>query len=360
MARSNTATIILCGGKVDPSNLPIGTNVSNATIPVNGKPVIAWILDDLLKKGFNDAIVVVRIEDKKLRNFLSRVYSQKMKITTALVDDPRSILDSLSAGLSYVETGSAAQIILGDTLIRDDFRFESDAVYVGPVNDAKRWCLAITDENRQLIQLIDKQEDRNLSHQALAGYYFFVNADLLKACVKQSQESGAKELSAAIQLYMQQRPIQTFVANEWHDFGHIDNLLNAKRNLLRPRYFNQLRINPVLNTITKVSDNTEKLADELNWYLQLPDELKALTPRILHQERRGDKIEITQEYYGYPTLAELYVYSDLHYENWRLILRHLLKTHQEFSKIHQSDAQQRSHRDVLNENGETASNSRTK
>ncbi|MFN3393313.1 MAG: sugar phosphate nucleotidyltransferase, partial [Candidatus Thermochlorobacter sp.] len=323
--------IILCAGKIDPSNLPIGTNVSNATIPVNGKPVIAWILDDLMCKQVYDVIVVAREEDKKLQKLLTRVYAKKMQITIACVSEPKSILESLSAGLEQVKE-NAVQVILGDTLIRDSFDFENDTVYVGEVKETKRWCLAIADHRHRLVELIDKQDYKNHSYQALAGYYFFTDTAWLKDCVERSRKHGEKELSAAIRLYMQKRPIQTCKVEEWYDFGHIDNLLQAKQRLLRPRYFNQLKVNPVLKTISKVSDDTEKLADELNWYLQLPDELKVLTPRILHQEYHSSKIEIVQEYYGYPTLAELYVYSDFHHENWQSILRHILKIHQEFRR----------------------------
>jgi dTDP-glucose pyrophosphorylase len=326
-------TIILCAGKVDISNLPIGTNISNATIPVNGKPVIAWILDDLIRKGFRENIhIVVRAEDKKLQMLLLCVYAKKAGVKYIPLVEPSNILVSLWAGLSSLSDEGAVQIILGDTLIRDDFECKQDMVYVGEVDDSKRWCLALMDEHGWLTELIDKKENQYLSRQALAGYYFFADTPLLKSAVKQSLESGEKELSAAIRLYMKEKPIQTRRAKEWYDFGHIDNLLNAKRNLMRPRYFNQLEINPVLNTIKKNSENTEKLRDELDWYLQIPDELKALTPRILHYETQGNQVEITQEYYGYPTLSEIYVYSDLHPENWMIILRHLIRIHQQFCK----------------------------
>ena len=327
------STIILCAGKVDISNLPIGTNISNATIPVNGKPVIAWILDDLIRKGFREDIhIVVRAEDKKLQMLLLCVYAKKAGVKYIPLVEPSNILVSLWAGLSSLSDEGAVQIILGDTLIRDDFECKQDMVYVGEVDDSKRWCLALMDEHGWLTELIDKKENQYLSRQALAGYYFFADTPLLKSAVKQSLESGEKELSAAIRLYMKEKPIQTRRAKEWYDFGHIDNLLNAKRNLMRPRYFNQLEINPVLNTIKKNSENTEKLRDELDWYLQIPDELKALTPRILHYETQGNQVEITQEYYGYPTLSEIYVYSDLHPENWMIILRHLIRIHQQFCK----------------------------
>jgi len=327
------STIILCAGKVDISNLPIGTNISNATIPVNGKPVIAWILDDLIRKGFREDIhIVVRAEDKKLQMLLLCVYAKKAGVKYIPLVEPSNILVSLWAGLSSLSDEGAVQIILGDTLIRDDFECKQDMVYVGEVDDSKRWCLALMDEHGWLTELIDKKENQYLSRQALAGYYFFADTPLLKSAVKQSLESGEKELSAAIRLYMKEKPIQTRRAKEWYDFGHIDNLLNAKRSLMRPRYFNQLEINPVLNTIKKNSENTEKLRDELDWYLQIPDELKALTPRILHYETQGNQVEITQEYYGYPTLSEIYVYSDLHPENWMIILRHLIRIHQQFCK----------------------------
>ena len=327
------STIILCAGKVDISNLPIGTNISNATIPVNGKPVIAWILDDLIRKGFRENIhIVVRAEDKKLQMLLLCVYAKKAGVKYIPLVEPSNILVSLWAGLSSLSDEGAVQIILGDTLIRDDFECKQDMVYVGEVDDSKRWCLALMDEHGWLTELIDKKENQYLSRQALAGYYFFADTPLLKSAVKQSLESGEKELSAAIRLYMKEKPIQTRRAKEWYDFGHIDNLLNAKRSLMRPRYFNQLEINPILNTIKKNSENTEKLRDELDWYLHIPDELKVLTPRILHHEARGNRVEIIQEYYGYPTLSEMYVYSDLHPENWVIILRHLLKIHQQFCK----------------------------
>ena len=55
---SDESTIILCGGSMDYGNLPIGTNLSNAMIPVNAKPVIGWILDDLLAKNIRQVAII--------------------------------------------------------------------------------------------------------------------------------------------------------------------------------------------------------------------------------------------------------------------------------------------------------------
>jgi hypothetical protein len=70
----------------------------------------------------------------------------------------------------------------------------------------------------------------------------------------------------------------------------------------------------------------------LDWYLSLPDDLQALTPRILRHENTNDHVRIVQEFYGYPTLAELYVYGDLDIEIWESILRKVLSVQREFNR----------------------------
>ena len=66
------SAIVLCGGPINYSNLPLGSSASNALVPVNGKPVIGWILDDLLTKGFLSVTVVLREQDHRLQQFLRR------------------------------------------------------------------------------------------------------------------------------------------------------------------------------------------------------------------------------------------------------------------------------------------------
>ena len=299
-------------------------------IPVNGKPVIGWILDDLLTKGIRQATVVLREQDRRLQAFLQRAYAGRMDLHEASLREEGTIVQSLQAGLRHTPTYGLVRIVLGDTLITDPFEGDDDFVYIGDVKEARRWCLAVTAANGQIVDYIDKQELVSGSYQALAGYYNLQYGDHLQACVERSVAAGERELSDVLRRYGAAHPIQARPVQQWYDFGHIDNLVDARRRLLQPRFFNSLTINPVLNTITKVSDHTDKLRDELNWYLNIPDELKVLTPRILsHQEVNG-RLQIVQEYYGYPTLAELYVYGELHADTWLSILRHVLRIHQEF------------------------------
>ncbi len=325
-------TIILCGGPINYSSLPVGTNQSNAMIPINGKPVIAWILDDLIAKSILDPVVVVRAQDVRLKNFLMRAYSRRMQVTICELEQEGTIVQSLRAGLTMAAGDGLVRIVLGDTLIRDEYHSDEDFVYVGRVDESRRWCLALTNHNHEVIDYADKQEIALDPKLALAGYYHLAHGDYLRACVKTSVANGETQLSDVLRSYGMKYPIRACEVSEWYDFGNIDNLVDARRRLLRPRHFNSLTIDPVLNTITKVSENNQKLRDELNWYLQLPGDLRVLTPRIVSHDELNGRIRIVQEYYGYPDLAELYVYSDLHADTWQSILKRIFRIHDEFRR----------------------------
>ena len=328
MSISNT--IILSAGKIDYTRLPIGSHQSNATIPINGKPVISWILDDLIRKEIENITVVIRAENHKLREVLENHYHKRANITIAEVENPQSILDSLEAGLANADSQKGTRIILGDTLIYDAYDRYEDFVYTSPVNDSENWCIAEVDSANNITSLTDKKVLKGDSFKALCGYYSFTNTALLKSSIQNAKQNGSRELSSVLMAYNATHPLKTVEANDWFDFGHMESFIASKKSLLRPRHFNQLVIHPLYNTITKVSENNDKLFDELNWYLLLPEELQTLTPRILKKETGGGKVAITQEFYGYPSLSELYVYGDLSLSVWKSIVNYLFQIHKLF------------------------------
>lgn len=332
MPLGQDTNLILCGGPINHSNLPIGTTTSNAMVPVNSKPVIGWILDDLLSKGIKSATVVVRAQDYRLRQFLTGLYARRMELVITPLEFDGTIVQSVQAGLISSHQRGLVRIILGDTLIRDTFDANENFVYVREVEGSRRWCLAVTDEVGKILDYVDKQDSVPAPHLALSGYYHFLDAEHLQKCVDRSVTDGERELSAVLRRYGSITPIFARRVQNWFDFGNIDNLVDARRRLLNPRFFNSLRINPTLNTITKVSDHNQKLRDELNWYLELPDELKVLTPRIVSHRQTNGQSEIVQEYYGYPSLADLYVYGDLSIDAWNSILRQIFNIHDEFRR----------------------------
>lgn len=325
------SVIILAAGKKRYAR-SIETSLSNAMTPINGKPIIGWILDDLLKKSFTSVVVVLREDDGRFKAFLERAYAQRLDLKLTPVTGDGTILHSLLAGIQASDRTGPVRIVLGDTLIRDAFEADHDFVYLGRVEEARRWCLPVVSDDGFIVEYVDKKNLAGGPFKAIAGYYHLLDKHLLEESVRQAITAGKCELSDALLLYGKQRPIRVHEVSEWYDFGHIDTIVDARRRLLQPRRFNSLSVNPVLNTITKVSQNDEKLRDELHWYSNLPTELQVLAPRILSYGQVNGHLQIVQEYYGYPTLAELYVYGDVDVETWFSILRNVLGIHNELRR----------------------------
>lgn len=330
----STATILLCGGGIRHRALPIATVTSNAMLPVNGKPVVAWILDDLAARGIDTATVVLRAGDQRLREFLERVYARRMSLRLAPVPDQGgSIVRSLHAGLSANPEADAVRVVLGDTLIEDDLDPHPDFVYVGQTHEPDRWCVATVGQSGEIVHYHDKQHLPGDQHWALAGYYRFQDAGWLLRCVAACLDEDRRELSAVLTRYGQRRALRAQPVQSWLDFGNVDNYASAKLKLLRPRYFNSVEIDPVLHTLTKRSTHTAKLMDEVAWFQSLPPELQVLSPRLLDHGQDGQVAWYRQEYYGYPTLAELFVYGELEADVWLSILRRVLAVHGAMARV---------------------------
>jgi len=325
--------IILCAGPINYLDLPVTTNLSMAMIPVNGKPVIGWILDDLLTKQLHTATVVLRADDKGLIRFLNSAYADRLQLKLQCLESSDSINTSLKAGLDAVPDASLVRIILGDTLIKDTFESDKSFAYTSMVESSSRWCVIRTDSSQDIVEYIDKQDVEIETPLVLTGYYHLTDAEWLSQCVNAALQAKERELSRVLIRYAARRPLKAVTVQQWFDFGHIDTLVDSRNRLLHARYFNSLKVDPLYHTVTKLSQDNGKLEDELNWYLSLPEELRVLCPRIVRSFHAAEgKISITQEHYGYPTLAELYVYSDLRKETWTSILKILFRLHNEFRK----------------------------
>jgi dTDP-glucose pyrophosphorylase len=338
--RTSKVALILCGGDINFSDLPIITNKSNAMIPVNGKPVIGWILDDLLSKGVSEVILVVRFDNYKLFNYVEWAFATRVIVHYAFVQAGGTILHSLLAGLAWVRPGSGVHVVLGDTLVRDIFPDSADFIFAGEYENPEDWCLVKTDSNNVAQEYFDKEKIDGNNLKAVAGVYHFSDTDLLRNLVMSGIKNGAKEISHVLRGYGKHRTVVVVAAKEWYDFGHINYFNLAKRQLLQSRYFNTLEIDPVRGIIIKRSDKKEKLANELDWYKGLPAHLQLLSPRLV-ESKTSNGVAICQEYYGYPNLAELYVFGDIGLSVWMHALKRLMEIHllfkNEKGKLDQSD-----------------------
>ena len=75
------------------------------------------------------------------------------------------------------------------------------------------------------------------------------------------------------------------------DFGHIDTYYKSRNKLSNIcREFNTIKVNNSKGIITKKSQNVEKFVKEIKWYLNLPKNLKYISPRVFDFNVEKQKI----------------------------------------------------------------------
>jgi dTDP-glucose pyrophosphorylase len=298
-------------------------------VPVNGKPIIWWILNSLKEHDQIDRIIVVVDEEDVLTH--QYLYENSVEVIVAKVRNSKSILHSLENGLKYCEPLKSTGIILGDTLFQGGLNTEKDVLYIHPVKQASRWCIAELEASGVIKTLYDKPLGHFEDAKALCGYYHFVDTPWLQSCLNEALQLEEKELSACILKYHIKRPVTTLEILEWFDFGNPDYMISSKHRLLQSRSFNRVTVNSQTNTIIKRSGNVQKLQDELAWFESLPKGLSIFTPRLVHSGKVEHEFFIEQEFYGYYTLSELFLFADLDLAYWETILEKILNAYSLFT-----------------------------
>ncbi|PWW03218.1 hypothetical protein DFQ01_107115 [Paenibacillus cellulosilyticus] len=102
---------------------------------------------------------------------------------------------------------------------------------------------------------------------------------------------------------------------------------------MKARYFNSLKIHSNGTQVTKTSDDTHKLIDEIVWYLDLPDELKCYIPKV-HSFSLDRKVpSITLDFVPGGTLGDALVAEGWTKREWDAAFRCLRQTLEDFASF---------------------------
>jgi serine/threonine protein kinase len=104
--------------------------------------------------------------------------------------------------------------------------------------------------------------------------------------------------------------------------------------VIQSRYFNHISYDHKLNLITKSSEDEHKLINEIQWYLSLPEEIKAFVPSLKGYSFTEGNVYLQLQYLPYPTLAELLVNNLLNSKEWNIVfskIEHLLNIFSTYS-----------------------------
>jgi glucose-1-phosphate thymidylyltransferase len=207
-------------------------------LKVAGKPVMAYILDDLEKLGNVEQIIYItghlkeKVEDyaRTQFDFPAVFIEQKVQDGTA---------GAVALAREYVD--QPVLIIFVDTIFDADLSVikSTDAdgiIWVKEVEDYQRFGVVVADKQGDMTKIVEKPSTP-VSKRANIGLYYIRNWKLLYEGIdwvlKQPKNKGEYYLTDAFQ-YMIDRGarIKVIDVEAWYDAGKIDTLLDTNRAML--------------------------------------------------------------------------------------------------------------------------------
>ena len=323
--------VIPAAGDSHSKVLPVSSNISDSMIPVNGKPIIGYTLAELSSQGFEQAVVVVKAVTPAMSRYVNFIRGD-LRVDFVEAPFSKGVAHSVKLGMEK-SSGEGSVVILGDTICLDPLNSKTDFLYYQEVRDPSRWCVVKTDKAGLITGFIDKPVGPGAPKKALIGVYNISDNSLFSEIAegKLSESGGQLQLSSVFSEYIKKKPLRAEKCERWFDCGSPDTYFATKKRLLSSRSFNVLKFDEDLNTIRKESKNAQKLNDEISWYLSMPERLKIFAPRLVGYSI-SEKPFLEQEYYGYNTLSELFLFQELSPFVWDSILDYLSRIMQIFSE----------------------------
>lgn len=231
-------------------------------IPVAGKPIISFIIDQLLEVGVEEFVFIIGYLGEKIKLYVEEQYPKLEKVFVEQekrVGSGHAIWTARKA-LKGVEE---AIIVFGDAIFDVDFKTfmnkKTSCLAIHKVEDPREFGVVEFDDEGNVIRLIEKPKIPK-SNMAMVGLYKIKELPLLlKALhynIKNDLRTGDEFplTDGLMRMIVKGVSFDTIGVNSWYDCGKISILLETNATLLNkkgyasanlPLYDNTIIINPV-------------------------------------------------------------------------------------------------------------------
>jgi glucose-1-phosphate thymidylyltransferase len=228
-----------------------------ALMPVAGKPIISFMLDELLRAGCIEFIFITGYLGDKIRHYVEEQYPQ-IKAHYIEQKDREGLGHAIWLAKDFFFPDEPLLILLGDSVFDIDMKevlnSKDSVLGVKKVEDPRGFGVAVADENDYITRVVEKP-NIPVSNQALIGLYKINNSirlfDALAYIVQHDVRTNQSiQLTDALMHMIDKgEHFKAYRVNNWFDCGQKDSLLDTNTILLRKRNDLPESFQSVTNTI---------------------------------------------------------------------------------------------------------------
>lgn len=222
---------------------------------VGDKPILAHLLDPVMKLDPEEVIFVIGFRGEMIREFVESNY--RFKASFVEQDRLLGLGYALDMAVREIDDGDL-MVILGDTIVECDLhKFITAGDYVlgvRQVDNPERFGI-VTVENGYVVDAVEKPDEPH-SNLAIIGLYYFKDVRPLKKALDEHVKSGHTtrgeiQLTDALQLMIHDGvKFVPYEVAEWFDCGKKETMLSTNRHLLaalkhEPQVDNSVVVDPV-------------------------------------------------------------------------------------------------------------------
>ena len=216
-------------------------------ILVAGKPIIAFIMDQLIAEGITDFVLVLGYLGEKIKLYVDEHYDH-VNVDYVKQENRMGLGHAIWTASDALQDVDEIVVILGDTIVDVDFQkfLQSPHSCLGirKVTDPRKFGVVEFDEHGDVARVVEKPLIPK-SNMALVGLYKFTELHKLLACIASNIEKGIKthseyQLTDGIMCMLELGcKFSTIEVNNWFDCGKRDILLETNATLLDRKESNQ-------------------------------------------------------------------------------------------------------------------------
>lgn len=213
--------------------------VPKSLIRVAGKPIISYILDQVMDIEFSEIIFIIGHLGDQIQEYLRQTYKFPMKFIRQT--EHHGLGHAIDHARDEFKVDDSALILLGDIIFTADIpavvRSKTNMLGVMKVSDPRKFGIVTINAHDQVTAMVEKPENPP-SNWAIAGIYYFQSAyklfDSIAYIMSQKiQTKNEYQLTdAMIQMMEDGDKFKVFNVPEWYDCGERESLLETNQIML--------------------------------------------------------------------------------------------------------------------------------